>query len=497
MTVSTTPGNLVEKANRYIEKQKETVIQQYRNQYHVMAPVGWINDPNGFVYYKGEYHLFYQFYPYDSAWGPMHWGHAKSTDLIHWEDLPVALAPDQPYDQSGCFSGSAIVKDDALYLMYTGHVEKEGKTYQTQCMAVSTDGIHFEKLPQNPVISEKELGEHGSKHDFRDPKVMSHGGRYYSVIATKSTEDRGRILLFESENLVTWTFKSILLEGTKEQGIMWECPDLFHLDGHDVLIMSPIQWQTQDIAYTNISSTVAFIGEVDWDNGTFSVANYHEIDSGMDFYAPQTCEGPNSRRVMIAWMQMWDRTLPTHDLGHHWAGSMTLPRELHVSENRLIQEPVHEVYEHVTSDHYLEKVTVTADESLHLEDVIKDQSYVKLVITVKDVKNLSIALAPKTSQPLLLTYDHSLQRFQFTREHVGHLLEGNEPGCYVSRQVAVVPTDDQLTIELFKDTSSIETFIGHRAVMTNTFYAIDQLTDFIISVEGTAVIETLQIGGIR
>ena len=143
----------VEDANLFIEKNKHLVNTQYKPEEHFTAEIGWSNDPNGVVYFRGEYHLFYQFYPYDSAWGPMHWGHAKSKDLIHWEHLPVALAPDQDYDRSGCFSGSAIVKDDRLWIMYTGHIDEEGSIRQLQNIAYSDDGIHFTKISENPVLT--------------------------------------------------------------------------------------------------------------------------------------------------------------------------------------------------------------------------------------------------------------------------------------------------------------------------------------------------------
>ena len=160
------------KANEFIEKNAQTVNQEYRNKFHLMAPIGWMNDPNGFVYYQEEYHLFYQYYPYDSIWGPMHWGHAKSKDLIHWEHLPVALAPGESYDKEGCFSGSAIEKDGKLYLIYTGHNVVEGQVRQVQCLAVSEDGIHFEKYAGNPIIAEDHLASVATTEDFRDPKVF-------------------------------------------------------------------------------------------------------------------------------------------------------------------------------------------------------------------------------------------------------------------------------------------------------------------------------------
>ena len=172
----------VERANRFIEENKHLVNTQYKPEEHFSAEIGWINDPNGFVYFRGEYHLFYQFYPYDSVWGPMHWGHAKSKDLITWEHLPVALAPDQDYDRNGCFSGSAIVKDDRLWLMYTGHIEEETGVRQVQNMAFSDDGIHFEKIEQNPVATGADLPDELIAADFRDPKLFEKDGRYYSVV---------------------------------------------------------------------------------------------------------------------------------------------------------------------------------------------------------------------------------------------------------------------------------------------------------------------------
>lgn len=136
-----------------------------------------MNDPNGFCFYKGEYHLFYQYHPYDAHWGPMHWGHAVSKDLLHWTHLPAALAPDSDYDQDGCFSGSAMaLPDSRLMLMYTG-VKKEVLpdekvvVKQTQCLACG-DGINFVKYSQNPVLTENDLPEGGSSADFRDPKIF-------------------------------------------------------------------------------------------------------------------------------------------------------------------------------------------------------------------------------------------------------------------------------------------------------------------------------------
>ncbi|MBY5035290.1 glycoside hydrolase family 32 protein [Streptococcus gallolyticus] len=325
-------------ANQFIKEHAADVDTTFRPQVHFTAPVGWINDPNGMVYFQDAYHLFYQYYPYDSCWGPMHWGHARSTDLVHWEHLPVALASDMPYDNNGCFSGSAIVKGDKLWLMYTGNiVDENGENRQIQNMAYSTDGIHFEKLACNPVLTGADLPEGFNKPDFRDPKLFEKDGRYYSVIVSQHVDQVGAVLLFVSDDLEKWEFASVFLKGLPEQGFMWECPDYFQIDGQDLLVVSPMRFKRTEHDYANINSSVIFSGKVDWERLEFVAEDVKEIDHGQDFYAPQTLEDKDGRRIMIAWQQMWGRNIPTHELKHAWAGSMTFPRELRLRDGLLQQ----------------------------------------------------------------------------------------------------------------------------------------------------------------
>lgn len=485
----------LEKANQFIKENQANVHPRYRPHYHVAGPVGWINDPNGFVYYQGEYHLFYQFYPYDSQWGPMHWGHTKSKDLIHWEDLPVALAPDQWYDQEGCFSGSAIEKDGKLYLMYTGHAVREEVVYQTQCIAVSTDGIHFEKIKENPVIAESLLGDHGSIHDFRDPKVFQREETYYSVVATQTVDKRGKILLYSSKDLLDWTFVSDLLEGTIDQGIMWECPDFFHLDGKDVLIMSPIQIKKKEHEYDNISSTMACIGTMDWDTGKLIVENFHEMDFGFDFYAPQTLIDDKNRRIMVAWMQMWGRTMPTHDLSHHWVGMMTLPRELRVKNNRLVQRPVSEVYSQLTYQYGIENIQVE-DRPVVFHHLIKDNTYLQIIADLSESDHFEIQLAKEGKQKLTLSYKKETSLFTLSRQGFGYEIVGEEAEPLNERSVPISLVNQQLVLEIFRDTSSIEIFINGQETMTATFYEIEKGTDLAFLSEGKTLIGSFETGSI-
>ena len=169
-------SQILRDARRYEETRDRQIADEPKPSFHLSARTGWMNDPNGFSYYNGEYHLFYQYHPYDSHWGPMHWGHAVSRDLLHWEYFPAALAPDTDYDRDGCFSGSAVALDDGRHLlMYTGVVKEtqpDGscREVQTQCIA-SGDGTDYEKYAGNPVLDAGDLPEDGSRFDFRDPRI--------------------------------------------------------------------------------------------------------------------------------------------------------------------------------------------------------------------------------------------------------------------------------------------------------------------------------------
>lgn len=483
-------------ANKYIAKEKDSVNLTYRNQFHLMAPIGWINDPNGFIFFRGEYHMFYQYYPYDSKWGPMHWGHAKSKDLLHWEDLPVALAPDEWYDKDGCFSGSAIEKDNKLYLIYTGHVVDDDRVIQRQCLAVSEDGIHFKKSTKNPIIGEKQLGIYGSIHDFRDPKIVKHHDMYYTVLATKNELNCGRALLFESTDLLQWKFKSILLDGTPELGNMFECPDLFHLDGWDVLLMSMIQMPAEELQYQNISSTVAFLGKVDWQSGKFIVNNYHEIDGGLDFYAPQTVENNKQQRIMLAWMQMWDRTMPTHELSHKWAGSMCLPRELHIKNKQLIQKPLSSIYSDLEYHYGSENIEVS-QQPVIFRNLVLNNMYIHLVVDLTHADNFELIFAHSSDAGLKISYDVKKSEFSVSREGFGYLIEGRESVLLDSRAVKTEPLYNQLVLEIFRDTSSVEIFVNGIKTLTTTFYEKNRGKDLLFIAQGQAVINSFETGSVR
>lgn len=329
-TVRQTQNDILE-VEAYIDSKRPEINQRYRLHYHVAAPVGWINDPNGFTYYKSEYHLFYQYYPYDSVWGPMHWGHVASRDLVHWRYLPTALVP----EKEQCFSGSAVVDGDTMILMYTGHVNLDTEPWanETQYIAYSNDGITFQKYERNPVIS----AAPNNSPDFRDPKAWKHGDYWYVVIGSKTDDQRGRVLLYRSPDMINWEFLNVLAESNGDS-YMYECPDFFELDGKHILLMSPQGMESQGDRYKNLHQTGYIIGSFNYDTFEFThEVGFQEIDYGHDFYAAQTMEA-FGRRVLVGWFNMWEQPHPEEE--DSWAGAMTLVRELKLVGNRITMWPV-------------------------------------------------------------------------------------------------------------------------------------------------------------
>lgn len=258
----------------------------------------------------------------------MHWGDATSTDLIHWEDKPIALRPDQDYDRDGIFSGRALVKDGVLHLFYTGNTwldEKKEALHQVQCLATSVDGKVFKKDNRNPVIFE--VPRRGSSH-VRDPKVWETDGRFYMILGTRDKVD-GKVVLYASDDAVHWTERDIIAGETGRHGWMWECPDLFSLDGQDVLLLFPQGMEPEGDRYHNLHQRGYSVGTLDLDVSRFNHGAFIELDYGHDFYAAQTFLDERGWRILIGWNEMWERDWPEQVEG--WTNQMTLPRELSIN----------------------------------------------------------------------------------------------------------------------------------------------------------------------
>lgn len=347
-------------ARKYEKQMENAVAGEERPSFHLGVQIGWMNDPNGFCYYNGYYHMFYQYYPYAAHWDPMHWGHAVSRDLLHWKYMPCAIAPDHRYDKDGCFSGSAILLPDGRHmLMYTGvdkeYVDENGdicdpsgekggvlKDIQTQNLAFG-DGCDYIKYIDNPVLTCADLPAGADPAHFRDPKMVLYGDGTYRMYAVTYVRDvGGTVVQYISRDGVHWSFKGILDQNNFRIGIMWECPDFFELDGKAVLMCSAQDMLPAGLEYHNGNGTFIMTGSYDDETGKFTEEGDHAVDYGIDFYAPQTILTPDGRRVMIGWMQNWD-TVNLRTFEPKWYGQMSIPRELSVKDGRIFQKPIREI----------------------------------------------------------------------------------------------------------------------------------------------------------
>ncbi|AHV95827.1 glycoside hydrolase family 32 protein [Paenibacillus sabinae] len=469
--------------------QNETVPitnNRYRLQYHLMPPVGWMNDPNGLIYYKGEYHAFYQHYPYGPYQGPMHWGHAKSKDLVHWEHLPIALTPSMPYDSGentvyGCWSGSGVDDGGVLTLIYTGHVESNNPV-EVQCIARSTDGIHFEKGPVSVIDGPPDAECFG----FRDPKVWKRGDKWHLVVGY-GKDGKGKALHYTSADLDEWAYEGIAAESDGTMGDMWECPDLFPLgeaaDSH-VLIFSPM----------NIApvKTLYLSGQFDYDTGKFSNQHKDRVDYGFDFYAPQTFEDASGRRIMFGWMNIWGAEMPEKEDG--WMGAFTLPRVLTLAEDgSLLANPAEELKalrgSHVDAANVLLKDSEdfipggAAGSALEIEAVFAADSS-------SDAEfGLRVRCSEDGSQYTEISYKASEGVLRMNRDHAG----AGEGG--VSEATLAQAEDGRIKLRVFLDSSSVELFANDgRRTITNRIYPLESSLGLkLFSRGGDTLLETLNI----
>lgn len=460
-------------ARKYEEEAEKLIKKEERPDFHLSVRTGWLNDPNGFSYFKGEYHLFYQYYPYDTKWGPMHWGHAVSKDLLHWEYLPAALAPDEAYDKDGCFSGSALELSGGRHLlMYTG-VLKEHQTdgkwrdVQTQCLAVG-DGVDYIKYEKNPVIDESSLPEGGSRVDFRDPKMWREkDGTYRCVAGNRPADGSGQILLYTSQDGFDWKFKSVLVSNNNRFGRMWECPDFFELDGAWVLLTSPQDMLPKGFEYHNGNGTLCLIGDLDEASGTFTEKSNQSVDYGIDFYAPQTLRAPDGRRIMIGWMQNWDTCEPRIH-SRYWFGQMSLPRELSIRDGRLYQNPVREL-----ENMRCNKVThrdVSVLGTISLEGVKGRRIDMELELWPGDEEKIYQKFAVRFAQND--KYQTSLSfRPRESILKVDRKFSGSRRAIIHQRRCLVNSANGRLKLRIILDRFSVEVFVNDgEHVLTATIY---------------------------
>lgn len=457
------------KQARHYEQQQYTPAAQ-RPVFHATAPVGWCNDPNAFCWYGGQLHLFYQYHPYSTNWGPMHWGHAVTKDLLHWQHLPCALAPDTDADSDGCFSGGGIAWQGHHLLLYTG-VSKDdaGNQIQQQCLALG-DGRNYQKYEHNPVISCDQQPLGGSRADFRDPALFTHDGALYAVVGGRGQNGHGQILLYRAQTPQHWDFVSILAQNDGSLGDLWECPSLFTLQGRTILLVSPQYMRgSADGRYHPGNNAVALLGHWAGAEDVFHREADIPLDYGLDFYAPQTVLMPDGRRVMIGWLQNWDHCCPPP--AAVWYGQMSVPRELFWQDGTLCQRPVQELD--------AARRLRTAHKGLHIGEAPQIVAGIKgrvldLDLTVYTGQTGHFALRFGCGKDLYteLVFDLTAQTLCVDRRCCGGvhaLLEKREA------PLLPCPGTDSLRLRLLLDRFSAECFVqGGRQTVSLTMYDTPQ-----------------------
>lgn len=488
---------MTQQFNKVAQKYNE----KYRPQLHFSPEEKWMNDPNGMVFFNDEYHLFYQHHPFGTTWGPMHWGHAVSKDLIHWDDLPIALFPDE---HGAIFSGSAVVdwnntsgffKDQpGLVAIYTSadNYPDSDRPRQRQSLAYSKDnGRTWVRYERNPVLSDVNIT------DYRDPKVFWHHdtNKWVMVLATEQS-----VTIYTSSNLIDWEYASEFGNKAGSHDGVWECPDLFQLPIDDD--ESNQKWAMlvsigDNPKFKEGSRTQYFIGQ--FDGTTFVNDNSDDtilwLDYGRDNYAGVTwSDSPDERRIYIGWMSNWRyaNQVPTNE----WRGAMTLPRELSMTSAeegvRLVQKPVSEINKIRKETNILKEITLNSNDPVSI-DLNNQLMEIEIEFEQVSSSKFDLLIHHSETEKTIISYDVKNSSLQVDRTNSG---ENSFSASFPAIQEAPLKMkNNKVKLQLFIDTSSIELFANDGEIaMTSLIFPSEigkNLT--LVSNEGSTTISTLKV----
>ncbi|WP_297204701.1 glycoside hydrolase family 32 protein [uncultured Brachyspira sp.] len=459
----------IEKIERESLLNKDT--DKWRLKFHIMPPIGWLNDPNGLSYFKGKYNIFFQYSPFDINGGLKFWGHYRSSNLIDYEYIGVSIYPDEKYDCHGVYSGSAFIEDDKLYIYYTGNVKllgehdyiDSGREANTM-LTISEDGLNFSE--KECLMEMKDYPKNVTNH-IRDPKVWKENDKYYMVQGARiyginrnenKDNDIGEVLIFSSKDKINWEHISTI--HTKDAfGYMWECPDLFNLNGQNILITCPQGVKQIEGIYENIYLSGYFMINDDYKNNDCEVNNFQILDRGFDFYAPQTFLDEYNNRVLIGWMGVPDTEEYHKNLTvqYGWQHCLTIARELTFKNGKIYQIP------HRSLNNLRIKKIEKDYNSKNLSDNIIDSDIgaYDIIIDIKDNNNFKFII----SEGLCARYDNNTFILEFT-DTIGKKIGGG-------RDKRKAYLENLYNIRVLIDTSSVEIFINDGEMVFTTRYYPD------------------------
>ena len=446
-------AKLVETAEQSQKTREELSVsdRKFREKLHLMPPAGWLNDPNGLCQFQGIYHAFFQYSPFDAEGGVKMWGHYTSTNMIDWEYQGTALYPDQPFDCHGVYSGSAFIEDGKMYLYYTGNVKLEDGDYDyirtgregNTVLVVTEDGKTFGKKKE--LMRNSDYPDDLTCH-VRDPKVWKENDTYYMVQGARTNEDIGQVLVFESEDKINWKFRN-RIESENPFGYMWECPDYFEI-GTKKLLSTSVQGLEGGIwDDCNVYQSGYF--EIEGDIlGEYKLSEYHLWDYGFDYYAPQSFETEDGRRIHISWMGMPDceeYTNLTIQMG--WQHCFTFPREIFEKDGKICQRPVRELDEkkHLVSD---------------VKGMLSSDGYPVYELEILNIAENHFKVI--LSNELILDYADG--RFRM------HFISQDKTSVSAGRSMRYVEVDEVKDLRILADRSSVEVFVNDGEYVFSTRY---------------------------
>lgn len=433
-----------------------------RPRYHFLPPANWLNDPNGLIHWNGEYHMFYQYNPNGPFHGTIHWGHAVSADLVHWEHLPIALAPEPGTpDEDGCYSGVAVDDGGVPTLVYSGN----RKGAQRACLATSTDGLlTWQKHPDNPVIAAPPPGLH--LVEFRDHSVWREDGTWYQLMGAGIEGQGGTALLYRSNDLRSWEYLHPLLIGDQQRftpiwtGSMWECPDFFMLQDRHVLITSV--WDKNQLHYS-----AAFVGRYRDQRLVPDVEQ--KLDYGDQyFYAPQSFTDAQGRRIIFGWVH--EGRSAEAQMATGWSGVMSLPRVLSLGpDGHVCMQPAPELVVLRGTQTHCAAITVPAGQLVVVPDVSGDtlELLVELEPPREGLCGIVVRCSSDGAEQTQIKYDAALHQLIVDRTHASE-----DPTTDHNLHVAplTLDPDEPLRLHIFLDRSVLEVFANQRVSITSRIY---------------------------
>lgn len=429
-------------------KQNQT---RYRQQFHIEPPSGWLNDPNGLICANGIYHVYFQHSPVDpNGETPRGWGHYFGKNLLELQYDKDVLVPDIPEDRNGVYSGCAVEADGVIHIFYTGNVKHEGD-YDYITEGREANVIHVTTQDGSLMSEKKVVLRNADYPDFcschvRDPKVWFENGKWNMVLGARTRTDEGCVLYYSSEDLENWKYEKC--DSIPDFGYMWECPDVMTVGGHKYLSVSPQGLESEAYRYQNV-----------YQSGYFSykpcLCEFKEWDMGFDFYAPQSFEAPDGRRILYGWMGIGDAEYTNATIPLGWQHSLTLPREITVSEDgNLRQNPIKElehfrVGESRLSDKECKEITLPFD-------------------LVADTKN---AFQITLSDKLTFLWDGEKALLAFSNQ---------EFGAGRTKRKALLPYCEN--VRIIADRSSVEIYLHHGSmVFSSRMYPEDDKVQVAVS----------------